>query len=149
MADTGQRTQQTSRRGADYSTPEVTGWAGFVVFAGVMMLMIGSFHAIAGLVALFEDDYYLVRPSGLVVNVDYTAWGWLHLVLGVLVAMAGLGALSGQMWARVTGVVLAGLSALANMVFIAAYPVWSIVMITLDVLVIYALIVHGREVKQV
>ena len=149
MADTGQRTQQTSRRGADYSTAEVTGWAGFVVFAGVMMLMIGSFHAIAGLVALFEDDYYLVRPSGLVVNVDYTAWGWLHLVLGVLVALAGLGALSGQMWARVTGVVLAGLSAVANMVFIAAYPVWSIVMITLDVLVIYALIVHGREVKQV
>ena len=149
MADTGQRTQQTSRRGADYSTPEVTAWAGFVVFAGVMMLMIGAFQAIAGLVALFEDDYYLVRPSGLVVNVDYTGWGWLHLILGVLIAAAGLGALSGQMWARVTGVVLAGLSALANMVFIAAYPVWSLVIITLDVLVIYALTVHGREVKQV
>src|SRR5690349_2979708 len=109
-------------------------WAGWVVFAGVMMIMIGCFHALAGLVALFKDD-------------DYTAWGWIHLLVGVVVAIAGVALFAGQMWARVIGVLLAGLSALANMAFIAAYPVWSIIIITLDVIVIFALIVHGRDVR--
>src|SRR5690348_7146576 len=112
-----------------------------------MMIMIGCFHALAGLVALFKDEYYVTRPSGLVVNVDYTAWGWTHLILGIVVALAGCALFAGQMWARVVGVLLAGLSAIANMAFIAAYPVWSIIIITLDVVVIFALIVHGRDVK--
>jgi len=146
MTDTGEATARSRTRLED---PLPTAWFGWVVFAGIMMIMIGSFHALAGLVALFEDDYYVTTSSGLVVNVDYTAWGWAHLILGALIALAGIALFAGQMWARVVAVIIAGLSAIVNMVFIAAYPLWSIVMITLDVVVIYAVVVHGREGKAV
>jgi hypothetical protein len=129
--------------------PEPTGWVGWILFAGVMMIMMGVFHACAGLVALFKDEYFLVGKSGLTVSVDYTAWGWVHLIGGVVVALAGFAVMVGQMWARVLGVVLAVASAIVNIGFLAAYPVWSAIIIALDVLVIYALTVHGREVKAV
>jgi len=125
-----------------------TGWVGWIVFSGVLMTMIGVFQAMMGLVALFEDDYYLVGREGLMLTVDYTSWGWVHLILGIVVLLAGFGVMAGQMWARVVGVILAALSAVVNVAFLAAYPVWSIVVITLDVLVIYALTVHGGEVKE-
>jgi len=147
MADTGRRAG-AYEADRSHRAEGPTGWAGWVIFAGVMMMLVGSFHVIAALVALFRDDYYVVRPSGLVLDVDYSAWGWTHLLLGLLVAAAGAGAIVGQTWARTVGVILAVLSAIANMVFIAAYPVWSIVIITLDVIVIYALIVHGHELKE-
>jgi hypothetical protein len=133
---------------AEYEHTEVTGWVAWVVFAGVVMLINGAFSAIAGLVALFEDDYYLVRPNGLVVNVDYTTWGWVHLLIGILIAAAGIGALLGQTWARVVGVVMASVSAIVNFAFLAAYPFWSTIVIALDVFVIYALVVHGREARE-
>lgn len=122
--------------------PPRSAWVGF---AGTMLVLVGSFHAIQGLVAIFRDDYYLVASSGLVVNLDYTAWGWVHLVGGVVVVAVGLGAIAGQSWARVVGVVVAGLSALVNVSFLAAYPIWSALMIGLDVLVIWALMVHGGQ----
>jgi hypothetical protein len=145
VTDTGQAAGRARTRDYDVGAP--TAWAGWVVFAAVMMMMVGGFHAIAGFVALFDDGYYVARPSGLVLSVDYTSWGWIHLLLGVLVFLAGLALLAGQTWARVLGVALAALSAFANMAFIAAYPLWSIIIITLDVIVIYAIVVHGREVK--
>lgn len=120
-----------------------TGWYGWVMFAGVMMLLLGSFHAIAGLVALFEDDYFLVTRSGLVVDMDFTAWGWTHLVLGLVVAIAGGALFSGATWARVVAIVVAIISALVNLTFLAAYPLWSGIMIGLDILVIYAVSMHG------
>jgi len=143
MTDTGQAPGRARSR--DYEQQSSTGWVGWIVFAAVMMMMMGGFHALSGLVALFQDDYYVTAPSGLVVNVDYTAWGWTHLILGAVVFLAGLALLAGQMWARVVGVLLAALSAFVNMVFLPAYPLWSIVIITVDILVIYALTVHGRE----
>jgi hypothetical protein len=124
-----------------------SGWTGWVVFAGVMMFMLGSFEVIAALVAIFDDEYYLVAPSGLVVQVDYTAWGWLHLALGAITIAAGAGVLAGRMWARVVGIVLAVVSAIANMAFMAAYPLWSILVIALDVIVVYALAMHGGELR--
>jgi hypothetical protein len=145
VTDTGQAAGRSRARDYDVGAP--TAWAGWVVFAAVMMMMVGGFHAIAGFVALFDDGYYVTRPSGLVLSVDYTSWGWIHLLMGVLVFLAGLALLAGQAWARALGVVLAALSAFANMAFIAAYPLWSIIIITLDVIVIYAIVVHGREVK--
>jgi hypothetical protein len=78
---------------------------------------------------------------------DFTAWGWTHMLIGVVAVGAGLGVLMGQMWARVVGIVIAVISALANIAFLSAYPVWSTIIIAMDVLVIYALAVHGREVK--
>ena len=134
----------TSRVDQD-SEPAPTGWTGWVVFASVMMVLLGSFQAIEGFVAIFDDGYYRVTESGLVVNVDYTAWGWTHLLLGALIIISGLGVLAGNLAARTFAVILAGLSAVANLLFIEAYPVWSVIVITVDVLVIYALTVHGRE----
>jgi hypothetical protein len=125
----------------------VTGWVGWVMFAGVLMFTVGFFNIIEGLVALFQDDYYRVSSSGLLVHVDYTVWGWTLIAFGVLLAIAGYGVMVGQMWARVVGVIAAVLNALTNIAFIAAYPVWIALTIALDVIVIYALIVHGREAK--
>ena len=120
-------------------------WAGWIFFAGIMMIMVGSFEAIVGLVALFNDKYYLVTSGGLVVSVDYTAWGWVHLGLGIVAVAAGIGVTMGKTWARVIGIILATVSAIANVAFMAAYPLWSMLVIALDVIVIYALAVHGRE----
>jgi hypothetical protein len=118
-----------------------------VFFAGVLMLMDGLFSLIAGLVGLFKDDYYLVGKDGLAVTIDYTAWGWIHLLLGILLIAAGFGVIAGQTWARVVGVMMAILSAMVNFAFLAAYPVWSAIVVAIDVFVIYALVVHGREAR--
>lgn len=126
-----------------------SGWTGWIVFAGVMMLMMGAFHAIQGLVALFQDTYYLVGSEGLIVQVDYTTWGWVHLILGAVVVLAGIALLAGQMWARVVAVILAFGSALVNIAFLGAYPLWSLMMIAVDVLVIWAVTVHGKEMKPI
>jgi hypothetical protein len=129
------------------STREMTGWVGWVVFAGFMLIMLGSIEAIQGLVAIFDPGYYLVGPEGLVVNVDYTVWGWTHLIVGLLAIAAGVGLFTGNAVARVVGVVLAVVSAVLNVAFIAAYPVWSTIVIAVDVIVIYAIVVHGRELQ--
>ena len=122
-------------------------WVGVVVFAGVMLLILGSFQAIEGFVALFRDEFYVVSRSGLVITMDYTAWGWTHLVIGLIAFGAGAGILYGQMWARLLGIIIAVLSALANLAFLPAYPIWSTIVIATDVLVIYALTAHGREIR--
>jgi hypothetical protein len=129
------------------NSPDPTGWTGWVVFASLMMIMVGTFQAIEGLVALFDDGFYHVTEGGLVVNVDYNVWGWTHLLLGALLIASGVGVLAGNILARTVAVIIALLSALVNLVFIEAYPIWSILIITVDVLVIYALIVHGRELR--
>jgi hypothetical protein len=127
--------------------PEPTGWVGWVVFAGVMLIMMGSWQAMMGFVALFDPGYYAVTPGGLLVEVDYTAWGWVHLCLGGIAVLVGIGVLAGQTWARVTAIVLAVIAALVNAAFLAAYPVWNTILIALDVIIIYALAVHGREMR--
>jgi hypothetical protein len=120
-----------------------TGWRGVIVFAGTMMILLGSFHVMAGLVALFEEDYYLVTRSGLLVDLDFTAWGWAHLILGLVVALGGVAVMSGKLWGQVVAVAVAMLSAIVNLAFMSAYPLWSVIMIALDVLVIYAVTAHG------
>ncbi|MCY1136853.1 hypothetical protein OWR29_02505 [Actinoplanes sp. Pm04-4] len=124
-----------------------SGWVGMVVFAGVMLLMLGGFEIIEGTVALFKDDFFLTTRQGLVIPMDFTAWGWTHILIGVIGVCTGLGILYGQMWARVVGIVIAVLSALANLTFLPAYPFWCSIIIAVDVLIIYALSVHGREVR--
>ena len=144
------RTQENSESGAPYGShrqPERTAWVGWIMFASVMLILVGTFQAIAGLVALFNDDYYLVTRNDLVISLDYTTWGWVHLLLGIVLVAAGLGLAVGQMWARVVGILVALLSAVVNIAFLAAYPVWSTIMIAIDVLVIWALTVHGKETK--
>ena len=139
--------QQTTIPVQRQTEPTVTGWVGWVFFAGIMMVTIGVIHAIEGLVALFKSSYYLVPSRDLVVSVSYTGWGWFQLVAGVVVAAAGVALFSGRMWARVTAVVVASLSAIVNLAFMSAYPWWSLTALVVDVLVIYAVTVHGAEAK--
>ena len=130
-----------------YAPPRRTHWTGLVAFAGFMMMMLGVFQAIEGLAAIFNDEFYAVAPSGLVINVDYTVWGWVHLLLGIAIFLAGIGVLSGNVLGRTVGVVLAVCSAILNMLFAEAAPVWAVIVITIDVFVIYALVAHGREME--
>jgi hypothetical protein len=146
MATTQGRNQAPST-GRSVRDQEPTAWAGWVVFGGAMLILLGIFQVIQGLVAVFDDGFYLVTPSKLVVDVNYNTWGWTHVLIGVVGVLAGLGLLVGNMVARVVGVVVAMVSAVVNMAFVAAYPIWSLMLIALDVLVIYAIIAHGRELK--
>ena len=124
-----------------------SGWVGWVVFAAVIVITMGAFEAIEGLVAIFKDQYYLVPSTGLVVSVDYTVWGWVHLVLGLAAVAAGIGLLQARSWARIVVIGLAGLSALVNLGFLSAYPIWSTIVIAFDVIVIFALTVHWKDVR--
>lgn len=126
----------------------MSGWVGWVGFAGVMMALLGTFHIIDGLIALFNDEYFLVTQSGLAVTADFTVWGWVHVIGGILVVAAGIGVFTGQVWARAVGVVVAMVSALLNVGFLSAYPIWSSIMILIDILVIWALTVHGGELRE-
>ena len=117
----------------------MSGWAvGGVVFAATMMLMVGTFQIIAGLVAIFDDEFYVVGRD-YTFELDTTAWGWIHLLLGILLAVGGWALFARNAWAGVFAIVLASLSAIANFFFIPYYPFWSIVIIALDVWVIWAL----------
>lgn len=148
MSDTQEKRGYTADGPYDAPTRQRTGWTGFVVFGGIMLVMMGSFQAIEGFVALFKEDQYLVTRNGLTLTMDYTSWGWTHLFLGLAAIGIGIGVLLGQMWARVLGIVVAVLSALANIAFLPAYPIWCAIVIATDVLVIYALAVHGNEVRE-
>jgi hypothetical protein len=148
MTDLGSSRPAADPSHAAYEqSPPPTAWTGWVVFASVMMFLLGCFQVVQGFVAVFDNGYYHVTEGGLVINVDYTAWGWTHMLLGLLIIISALGVLSGNVVARTVGVLLAGLSAIVNLLFIEAYPIWSVLIITVDVLVIYALTVHGRELR--
>ena len=121
-------------------------WAvGWIWFAGFMMIMIGFWHAIAGLSAIIDDQFY-VGVRNYVLKLDVTTWGWIHLVLGGLILIAGLAVFSGAVWARIIGVILAILSAIAAFGWLPWYPVWAILIAAAAITVIWALTVHGRDV---
>jgi hypothetical protein len=124
----------------DYTTREtsVSGWAiGGVTFAATIMVLVGIFEAIAGLAAIFDDDFYAVT-NNYAFDLDVTAYGWLHLIVGILVAWAGFSLFSRKAWAGIVAIVLAVVSAVTNFFFIPYYPFWSILMIALAVWVIWA-----------
>ncbi|MFF5205076.1 hypothetical protein [Streptosporangium sp. NPDC000396] len=125
---------------------QVTGWIGWIWFAGMMMIMVGVFNAIAGLSALFKGNLYVPTRNQLLVF-NLTGWGWIHLLLGILLVVVGVCLVTGQTWARVVAIILVLLNAIEHMLFIPAYPWWSLLVIAIDVLVLYALIVHGEEAK--
>jgi hypothetical protein len=121
------------------SSAEVSGWAiGGITFAATIMILVGIFQAITGLVAIFNDDFYVITRN-YTFDLDVTAWGWLHLIIGALVAWAGFSLFSRKAWAGVVAIALAVVSAVSNFFFIPYYPFWSILMIALAVWVIWAL----------
>ena len=126
-------------------TDAVSGWAyGFAAFAGAIMLLVGIFQGLAGLAAIFENEFFAVGPNYFY-EIDVTAWGWIHLIIGVILVFAGISIYSGAVWARSIGVFLAILSAVANFFFIPYYPVWSVLIIALNIAIIWALVVYGPD----
>jgi hypothetical protein len=125
----------------------VTGWASLVVLAGMLLAVAGIFTLVQALYAL--TGHLFAAADGQPPALDLTAWGWLHLVLGTLQLVVGLAVLQGARWARVTAAVVVGLSAVSQMMFLPTYPVWSALLIALDVLVVWALCMHGTEVRNV
>jgi hypothetical protein len=118
---------------------EVSGWAvGGLVFAASILTLIGVFQIIAGLVAVFNDEFFVVARN-YTFDLDVTVWGWIHLVLGLAVFATGLGLFARRSWAGITALVLVMLSALSNFFFIPYYPVWALLVLGLDVWVIWAL----------
>jgi hypothetical protein len=127
-------------------TDRTSGWAiGWTAFAAMMMFLIGIWHAIAGLVAISEDQLYVVGQE-YIFQFDVTTWGWIHLILGVVVFFAGVGLFTGAVWARTVGVFLALVSAVVAFAWIPYYPFWAIMIAASAVFVIWALTAHGRDV---
>jgi hypothetical protein len=110
-----------------------------------MMIMVGIWQALEGLIAIFENEFYVATRNYLF-QFDATTWGWIHLILGLVMAVAGWGLLSGRTWARVLGITVAVLSAIANFLWLPYYPFWSLLIIAVDIFVIWAVVAHGREV---
>ena len=136
-----------SSSGARRADRETSGTAvGFILFAAIMMLMSGVFQAIQGLVGIFENEFYVATRNYLF-QFDATTWGWIHLIGGIIVVLAGWGLLSGQTWARTVAIIVAVLSAIANFAFIPYYPFWSLLIITLDIFVIWAVAAHGGQLR--
>jgi len=126
---------------------EPTGWVGWIGFAAFMLLLGGIFAIIAGIAALFKDTVFLQSTTGNAWVLDYTQWGWIHIILGFMAFLAAGSLAAGNVYGRIFAVIVALLSAVANMAFVPVYPIWSLLVITVDILVIWAVIVHGGEVK--
>ena len=127
---------------ADNYSSWAVGWAGF---AGVMLILIGIMDFIQGLVAVVNDEFY-VNDEDWVAKFDVTAWGWIHLILGVILIASGIGIFSGNVAARTVGVIVAGLAMIANFAWLPWYPLWSIIIIAICIAVIWALTAHGRDI---
>lgn len=125
----------------------VTGWVGWGVFAAIVLLIAGFIDAFHGLQALIgPDTAYFLAESGLF-SIDVQGWGWWHLISGLLLILVGLALLAGATWARVVAIILVALNAIGQLTLMAAQPWLSITVLVLDILVIYALTVHGRELR--
>ena len=129
------------------SDVRVTGWVGWGWFAGVILIIAGAIDAIYGLIAIFQPDAYFVVTSGTLFLLDVQGWGWWHLLIGILLILVALALFTGATWARVIAVILASLNAVGHIFLLPTQPWWSMIVIALDIFVIYALTVHGKELK--
>lgn len=118
---------------------------GFINFAGVVLIVAGIFQVIQGIVGLANNDFYVVSQKW-VFQFNVTTWGWVHILVGIVAILAGAGLFSGAVWARTVAVIVAGISIIANFVWLPYYPVWALVVIAVDFFVIWALVLHGRDV---
>jgi hypothetical protein len=149
--------RHTRRRAARIHAPEgvvpmsdtqVTGWVGWGWFAGIMLIIAGVIDAIYGFIAVFlpSSSYFVLGEGGLVL-LDVQGWGWWHVIIGAALILVGLALFTGAGWARVTAIVLAAINGVSQLFLLPVQPWWSLIVLALDVLVIYALTVHGRELK--
>jgi len=131
--------REVSRSGA-------TGWVAWQLFAAVMLVMLGAFQATIGLVALFNDGYFVMHRNGVLIPIDYTTWGWIHLILAAVAGCTGIGLLVGALWARIVGALIAVVNVLVMFAFMDSYPWLATMPIAYSVVTLYAIVVHGREV---
>lgn len=136
----------TEREAASTTAPRGTFWSGWVVFASLMLVLIGTWNAITGVVALLRETYFVVNEGSLVVF-NFYVWGIILLCFGGIMILTGLGLTSGREWARTVAIVLALVNVVAHLAFLAAYPAWSVIIIAIDVLVIFALTARWRDVQ--
>ncbi|GAA0522980.1 hypothetical protein GCM10011581_38740 [Saccharopolyspora subtropica] len=125
-----------------------TGWVGWVYFAGTVLLLIGIIQFINGVIAFGRSGTTFLTPSGGAVQISYSGVAWSFLIMGAVFALVGFGVFRGRTWARALAIAFAVISVLANIAFFSAYPLWSTLVIVLDLVVIYALVAHGREVAR-
>ena len=120
--------------------------AGWIGFAGIVLLIIGFIDIVEGLIALFADNYYVVTPSGFLA-IDLTQWGWVMLIWGILVTLAGFGLIAGQSWARWFAIFVVALNFFAQLGFLgnSQYPLWALTVVALNAIVLYALTVRWNE----
>lgn len=135
MASTSNQPGTARGAAADSSHPFRTGWT---AFAAILMIFGGAMAIFQGIAAIAKDDVF-VTTRNYVFQFNLTGWGWIHLILGIVIVLAGCALFTGAAWARAVGIVLAGLGALANFIWLPHYPLWSIVLIALDVFIIWAL----------
>lgn len=125
-----------------------TGWVGWIYFAGVVLLIGAAIDIIYGLMAIIgPNTAYFVGSQGGVASFNVAGWGWWSLIIGLAMVVLAFFLLTGRTWARVLVTIVVALNAVGHVASLPAQPWWSIVMIALDVLVIYAVTVHGREVR--
>jgi hypothetical protein len=125
---------------------EATGWVAWVLFGGILLVLLGALHLGIGLVALWRPEVLADTRGELLLSIGLTALGWIHVVLGAAAAVLGVGLMLGRRWGRAGAIVLAAGSVVVNFAFVGVYPVWSVVAVTLSVVVMYAVARHGSEV---
>jgi hypothetical protein len=128
------------------SATKETGWTGWIAFAVVVLLLQGMFGLIIGFVALFQEDVYAATERSIWV-LDMSSWGWVHILSGLFAVIAGASLAKGYMFGRVIAVIVAMIAAIVNMAFVPIYPLWSLMMVAIAFFVIWAVIVHGKEVN--
>jgi len=125
-----------------------SGAVGLTAFASIMLMIAGFFQFFAGLAALLQDEFFVIGEN-YAFELDTTTWGWIHLLIGVILFLAGIFLLQGAVWARTVVVIIASLSAVANFLWLPYQPWWSIIIITLNVFIIWAVTAHGRDIAKV
>lgn len=131
------------------TTKETSGWAiGFTAFAGFMMIMMGGWWIISGLVGLFNSEFYVVTLRW-IFEFDISTWAWIHLIVGSIILVAGIFLFQGAVWARTVGVIIAVIAGLLSFAWLPYYPIWAILFIVVSIAIIWALTAHGRDIKEV
>ena len=129
-------------------TPKTTGWVGWGIFAAVILLVSGLFTGIQGIAALIGPNTYFVLNDGQLLLFDVNGWGWWNLIVAILLLLTSFALFAGQTWARVVAIILAIISAVGQLFLLPVQPWWATIVIAVDILVIYALTAHGRELKE-
>jgi hypothetical protein len=122
-------------------------WAGWIAFAAVMMLFVGAVNVFEGIVALVQDERLALTPSNFVI-VDVTSWGWTLVISGGLMILTGVGLLLAQTWSRIAAIVVVALHAFTQIAWLGAYPVWALLMIALDTVVLFALTARWSQARE-